>query len=441
MARQPEGIELGLAIYDLNGDTPILVRRISADPGADSVTNGAEQGSLFIRENGTMFQKKLSGSGADKFVRMANIDDITAISWRSETVRVATGDAAPSTGSAIDLTSNPFGDDNAPLLDAGDFTVGEYVLFGVGGTPKLMEVTSISAPNITVTDAPEPLVTNDMMIIRNYLPDAPDDQEKQSIALYNGADVIKLSDFNWSIATGITLSGSYSASSGNVSPSDTVEVAIQKLDGVNDAQDSVLGTAQGATNLGTFTGDIISDNTSTKVALQEVETELVDTRDNADDLITLSGVAENAVNQGLMDQGDILPDNATENALFKSADAELTRQRGKVSATGVTTIQAVDSVLVDNVSAFNYEVTIENASSPANKVHFRIFAGHNGHASGDATSVDDTVGKILKFGSNFDYAVSVDLNGVGASQVMRLNVSSGEASGVNVYAKRTEVLF
>jgi len=142
-----------------------------------------------------------------------------------------------------------------------------------------------------------------------------------------------------------------------------------------------------------------------------------------------------------MDQGTILSDSATTNALLKEVDAELTRQQGKSSSLGVTTATTVDQVLVDDVSACKWLITIQNAASPANKQHFEIFAGHDGHASADATSVDDTQYAKLKLGSNFNNTISITLSGSGGTQFMNITVASTEPSGVNVYAKRIEVLF
>ena len=79
------------------------------------------------------------------------------------------------------------------------------------------------------------------------------------------------------------------------------DTAILELDGnVNDLI-SLSGVAENATDLGTFTGATIADSSTVKVALQALETSLELKADsttvteidgNVDDLVTLSGVAE-----------------------------------------------------------------------------------------------------------------------------------------------------
>ena len=53
------------------------------------------------------------------------------------------------------------------------------------------------------------------------------------------------------------------------------------------------GVAKDSLNLGTFSGSTISDNLNLKGALQEVETAFEETDTNVDDLVSLSGLAEN----------------------------------------------------------------------------------------------------------------------------------------------------
>ena len=70
----------------------------------------------------------------------------------------------------------------------------------------------------------------------------------------------------------------------------------------------------------------------------------------------------------------------------------------------------------------------------------KVTALHDGTASADASNVDDTVHTKLSVGSNFNFVVSVDLNGTGGTQEMRLRASSSTA-GVAVEARRTGVLY
>lgn len=259
--------------------------------------------------------------------------------------------------------------------------------------------------------------------------------------MYQNGNIVKLFDVDWSVATGIVLSAGYSPVNGTVTIGDSVEVAIEKIDGNQLDLTTLSGVAQGSTDLGTFTGITIPDAQTTKQALQALETAHEEVDANVDDLITLSGVAENATNNGVMDQGEILSDNATTNALLKEVDAALTKQKGKSQALAVTTAVNVDCVLVDEIVNAQWLVTVESVANPANRRHFEVFAGHNGHASADAIEVDDTIFARLKHGANFNRTISVVLTGTGAAQQMCLSVASTEPSGVNVYAKRIETEF
>jgi hypothetical protein len=90
----------------------------------------------------------------------------------------------------------------------------------------------------------------------------------------------------------------------------TVEAALAEVG--QDAADlrALSGTADGAVNLGTFTGSTIVDNSTIKAALQALETAHEEVDQNVDDLVTLSGVAENATHLGTF-TGTVIPDSST----------------------------------------------------------------------------------------------------------------------------------
>ena len=73
-------------------------------------------------------------------------------------------------------------------------------------------------------------------------------------------------------------------------------------DDLDDVQ-TLSGVAANATDLGTFTGDIITDNSTIKVVAQELETDL-------DAVQSLSGVADAATDLGTF-TGAIITDNST----------------------------------------------------------------------------------------------------------------------------------
>jgi hypothetical protein len=110
---------------------------------------------------------------------------------------------------------------------------------------------------------------------------------------------------------------------------------------------TLSGTTQGDTDLGTFTGATISDNTTTKTALQELETSLetkaasatvTEIDANVDDLITLSGVAENTTDLGTF-SGTTITDNITIKAALQELETVVESLGGE---TAINNIYYVD---------------------------------------------------------------------------------------------------
>lgn len=469
MSRVFFGLEKGVDIYAENGS--LLARLLSGTAAPDGLgdQSSAPIGSLYLRSGTGELYQKIANAGNSADYQLNGSSNASVGKWRPERIKAVTNDTV-AVGSR-NLSTTPFADDNGTLLTAADFVVGDFVIADADGTPLLREVTAISSPSVTFAAAASPLVAEDTFVAINYLPDA-DGGENRAIVNYNGSVIVKLGDIDWSIATGINLSGSYAAASGNVAASDTVEAAIAKLDGVNDNQDSLLGTAQGAVNLGTFTGatipdsstvkgalqsletaheevdqnvndlitlsgvaenatdlgtftgDIISDNDTVKGALQDLETELVDTRGNTDDLITLSGVAENSANLGAFSSPGSFLLTATET--IKSALQKLADYLFGIKVTqtvGVTTITAVDSVAHSTYKAVQWHVEVFVTGTPANREYFVI------DAITDGTNVDDTKYAKLKLGSAIaGLASSVAINGAN----LELRIVSTPSVTVNV---------
>ena len=153
----------------------------------------------------------------------------------------------------------------------------------------------------------------------------------------------------------------------------------------------VIGVAVEAADMGTFTGSTLSDNQDIKTLLQELET--------AVEAIT----------------GDV-----------------------RTQQVGVTAATTLDSIGVDNILACEWEVHMREDATPANVKVAKIIAVHDGTSGADAVNVDDSVFARLKLGANFNADISVDLNGTGVSQEMRLRVSSSTA-GVTFTARRTTI--
>lgn len=117
-----------------------------------------------------------------------------------------------------------------------------------------------------------------------------------------------------------------------ITDNSTVKTALQELetaiDGVGELNDDVnnlrtmSGTSDGATNLGTFTGSTITTGTTTKNALQDLETSLEEVDANVNDAISLVGVGENISNLGTF-TGSTISDNTTVKVALQDLETSL----------------------------------------------------------------------------------------------------------------------
>jgi hypothetical protein len=267
MSRDLFRAELGLHLTGQDSDVGVKVLFGSGAPAMD-----AEMSSMYHRtDDGTLWRKMAAGAGAGNWEKVPVAADITTIKFRGESVVAITATAAPSSGSTIDLVATPLAGDEAPLLAGTDFVAGvSHILFGYGATGKLMKVSVVSGDVITVVDVSPALGGGDSFVVQKYLPNSPGAYENQALVYWSGSAFIKLGDVNWSYADGLSTTAGYTAASGNVVPGDTVQAALQKIDGVNDAQDTALGLSQGATNFGTFTGGLLSSSQSAKQLFQQL---------------------------------------------------------------------------------------------------------------------------------------------------------------------------
>lgn len=186
------------------------------------------------------------------------------------------------------------------------------------------------------------------------------------------------------------LSSAYAAATGDPAAADTFEEALAKVDGNIDQLLLAVGIAQGAGDMGVFTGNILTDNSDIKSLLQEIS-----------DYI-----------ESVVDEQD--------------------------SADGVTTETVIDDELVDNVKAVIYHLSISLFDDETQSREMIIAASHNGTLDGvtDADEIDDTVYAKRSHGSSFNYTLSMGLSGTGAAQKMEIRVASTETNGVNVRCQK-----
>jgi hypothetical protein len=165
---------------------------------------------------------------------------------------------------------------------------------------------------------------------------------------------------------------------------------------------TLSGIAKDGTNLGTFTGTTISDNVTIKAALQALETAveaaeestvITEIDGNVNDLITLSGVAENATDLGTF-TGSTISDNETvKQALQDLETAVESAQAGSGTADGVKTVTDATNasrfltfVADDNVSATS-ETVFTDAGITYNPSTNTLNVG-NLSVAGTTTTVD-----------------------------------------------------
>jgi len=87
-----------------------------------------------------------------------------------------------------------------------------------------------------------------------------------------------------------------------------------------------------------------------------------------------------------------------------------------------TGVHVVDEVDVDVYGSAWWEATFRR--DDGERISFTLHAVHNGTASSDATDAqDDVVGGAATSGAVDEVSVSVDLDGSGASQKMRLKAT------------------
>ena len=130
--------------------------------------------------------------------------------------------------------------------------------------------------------------------------------------------------------------GSFSGST--IADNQTIKQALQALETSLEAIDldtddmaALTGLAENVTNLGTFSGSTIADSSTVKAALQALETSLetmspsatvTELDANADDLIALTGVAENTTDLGTF-SGSTISDSVTIKAALQALETSV----------------------------------------------------------------------------------------------------------------------
>ena len=186
------------------------------------------------------------------------------------------------------------------------------------------------------------------------------------------------------------------------------ESAVQEIDGnVNDVI-TLTGVAENVTNLGEFTGSTITDDVTIRAAIQLLET-AVETKAssttvaeldaNADDLISLTGVSENVTNLGVFSGSTIsnsVTIKAALQALETAIEAEATNRATAISNLVDGAPGALDT-LNELAAALNDDAsaatTLNNAIG-ANETHIDNMATLTGMAK-DSLHLSTFTGSII----------------------------------------------
>lgn len=222
---------------------------------------------------------------------------------------------------------------------------------------------------------------NDIMFIQNVLND-PDKQK--GVALFrfstNPDTFTKIADFDFETAQSIKFLGYSKPASDSVTPingaADTIQSSIEKIDTMLSNILSVIGVILTDSNLGTFTGNTVPNNSTVKNAIQSI------------------------VNK--------------------------TRYENLVS--NITNLQVIDSVSITDYKRVQWLVDIVSDSTSTDRYSTVINAYNDG-----GTNVYHSFSSIIQLGNDITgLTINVDLN----AGNMRLTVSSTQA----VTAKATRYL-
>jgi len=221
-----------------------------------------------------------------------------------------------------------------------------------------------------------------------------------------------------------------------------VQTAIDEVEASKDALVTLSGVALNATNLGTFTGSTIADNQTNKQALQALETSVETKADssvvteidqNVNDLISLSGIAENVTTLGTF-TGTTIPDSSTIKAALQSLETSV---ETKETTTVVAEIdQNVNDLITlsgvaenaTNLGTFTGTTIADNTTVKAalQSLETSVETKATGAASSTDNAIvrfDSTTGKVIQ-----NSVVTIDDTGI-ATGFTQLNVDNLRLDG------------
>lgn len=330
----------------------------------------------------------------------------TALSWR-EPIRFisewATG-IIPSNGDAVVAStfsggnSRVFEDDDANnQFQVADVNVGDYALFlKPGQEPKLMvcrdDLGVKKWYDETEADVAKQLErqvqADDTFIVENDLLDSPDEHENQAIYHIEGGTpktAIKIGDIDWQSATGIDIGTGYTQGAGGetVTVGDTIQQAIQKLDGNIAANDTAQAAALAAA-VSSLQAEIDSD-VAAAIAQERIDTaaDILASQNAQDATLASTSNGEGASLIGIEDALAIYTATTAEGALVEvkqladQNETDITGLQSDVAANQAA-IASNDTDIANNataISTLETELASTSAGEGASKVGIEDSAG------------------------------------------------------------------
>jgi hypothetical protein len=428
------GLELDEAAQFLTG---------TGAPGTGGDTAAAPRGSYFTDTgNGELWMKTGTGTGTDKWSRMATQDYVTTVSssglsWREP---VAVRDNTSAT--VADIKADIDADD---LIQGVAVTVGMRILGSNVTGNKNIFIVSGATGNWTLTEDLNLETAGDTTYVTNGT-DAGKSFQYDSAGNWiwiNSDDQAELGFVRTFVGkTGPGAETPTYSSTVIVSNGDNLETGIGKLDAETAYQNTFMGKAVGSDAPNYSSNNVVTDTSSLEAAIGDLDAEIGAAVTNG--TVVLAANAVNANVQALdgevgfidafigkaagnempnySSNGYVADGDSIETAIGK-LDAAVGASSLQTSSTNVTAITTIDSIL--GVVA-EWDVYVQEAATPTKVRAYKVFAVHNG------TAPDHTTFATLAIGSGITgLALSVTLSG---GNTLNLRVASTAA--VNVKAQR-----
>lgn len=387
--------------------------------GAPTGVGGTDQalagiGSMYLDSSlGRLYMKKTAGSGSDKWERMADVTEVSVLSWREPVLVVDTasttlpgsnvvdGETIPVNGRVLFASLSGGGGSNVYIWngatwdeDSNQESAGDMV-YVIGGT-NAGKTYGYSAASTWVVIGQA--ASDEINYIRAF------------IGKGSSGNVLPTYSSTFYVANG-----------------DTLQTAVGKLDTALDVVADALSNE-------------ITTRGNADAALQsEIDAIEAGAGLNSNGTYSPVGGTNYISTATSLKNADVLLDAQLKTvsddvALIQAAQASmstlLAAARTESDALSVTAAVTLDEVATQQVAVCKWIVFVRGSSvgDAGNREAIEVLAMHDGTVTVDATDVDFTKYAKLKLGNITGLNISVDVAGAGALQRMRLRVSSTMAS-------------